>query len=229
MQPDDMTSISAERERILEWIQRDKTHIALSPTEVANLDRRLADGWGIRFVEGAESIVELLWGVSDKAAAERYIGAHDRAWAALSSGTACSSLQVEKNLFDTLAHPEILGPVTSQRRHLILDALAVALGLVRTLELKGEFLDVGCHAGFVGSLLSEASGRCVTGVDPSTAAIAFGRSHPACSPKLHLVEAAIPWNTGWGLSSAILSQKAAMSCFSVLSPTWGAPTASTAQ
>ena len=35
--------------------------------------------------------------------------------------------------------------------------------------------------------------------------------------------------TSCGLSSAILSQKAVISCFSVLSPTWGAPMASTAQ
>jgi hypothetical protein len=35
--------------------------------------------------------------------------------------------------------------------------------------------------------------------------------------------------TSCGLSFAILWQKAVMSSFSVLSPTWGAPTASTAQ
>ena len=40
----------------------------------------------------------------------------------------------------------------------------------------------------------------------------------------------LPLNvTSCGFSSAILSQNAAISCFSVRSPTWGAPSASTAQ
>ena len=45
------------------------------------------------------------------------------------------------------AHPELLGPVTSQRRHLLLDGIAAAIGLARYLGLDGDILDIGCHAG----------------------------------------------------------------------------------
>jgi hypothetical protein len=113
------TSLTAERHRTLDLIQLDKTRVAIGLDEVAHLDSRLTEAWGIRFVEDAKSIADLLARVADRGAADRFIAAHDEAAVALASGTGSSILQAEKTLFDTIAHPEILGPVTSTRRHII--------------------------------------------------------------------------------------------------------------
>jgi SAM-dependent methyltransferase len=199
----DARSITAERDRTLALVQGEKTMVALSPEEVRHLDLRLVDAWGIQFPSDANSVEELLAGALDRTAVDRFIKARGEASDALTRGDGHSTLSIEANLFDAMVHADIFGPITSLRRHLILDGICTALGLVQRLGLDGDTLDVGCHAGFVGSLLAEALGRPATGIDPSSAAIAFGRSYRGRSPMLNLVEAAIPWDTSARFDLAI--------------------------
>jgi SAM-dependent methyltransferase len=199
----DARSITAERDRTLALVQGEKTMVALSPEEVRHLDLRLVDAWGIQFPSDANSVEELLAGALDRTAVDRFIKARGEASDALTRGDGHSTLSIEANLFDAMVHADIFGPITSLRRHLILDGICTALGLVQRLGLDGDVLDVGCHAGFVGSLLAEALGRPATGIDPSSAAIAFGRSYRGRSPMLNLVEAAIPWDTSARFDLAI--------------------------
>ena len=97
------TSLTTERERRLDLIQGDKTRVAIGPVEVAHLDRRLADAWDIRFVEGAESIVDSLAPVRDREAVERFIEAHDDAAVVLSRGAGGSSFSTRSHILKSWA------------------------------------------------------------------------------------------------------------------------------
>jgi SAM-dependent methyltransferase len=85
--------------------------------------------------------------------------------------------------------------MTFQRRHLILDVTAVAIGLYRYLGLTDDVLDAGCHAGTISSLLAEVLDCDVTGIDLSREAIEFGRKHPARHSRVSLQQASMPWMT----------------------------------
>lgn len=182
-----------QQEKLLEKIQRDKTTIALELTEVRMIDQRLEQGWGIGFVEEVQSLPELLKPVTDREAVERFtrakakVEANHENTAALDAATAV--------LYDTIADRALLGPITTQRRHFILDGICAAIGLVRRLGIGGTIIDVGCHAGFVGSILSEVLNRPVVGIDPSAVAIVLGRSYLKNNQELELVHAGIPWET----------------------------------
>jgi SAM-dependent methyltransferase len=69
----------------------------------------------------------------------------------------------------------VLGPVTSQRRHFIIDGITIAIGLAKELRLE-RIIDVGCHTGITTNLISLELQRRVLGIDPSVAAINYARS-----------------------------------------------------
>ncbi|WP_149536626.1 class I SAM-dependent methyltransferase [Siccirubricoccus phaeus] len=161
--------------------------IALSRSEIFSLDRALAERWGIDFHEGEFDVWNLLGRAHDTAAVHRMRELFDE----VVSGERTEDAE----FYGAMAHPAVLGPMTSKRRHLILDVTALSIGLYRHLGLNGDVLDAGCHAGTVASLVAKALGCAVTGIDPVEEAIAFGHAHPARNPGVTLECASIPWST----------------------------------
>lgn len=168
----------------LDRVQADKALIALAPDEVRALDRALSEGWGIDFP--VTDAAGHLPAVTDRDAARRF----DKAYMTVAAGRVGEEAS---GFYDAIAHPELFGVVTSLRRHLIIDVAALVIGLCRSLSLSGEVADIGCHGGFLGSLVADATGLRVCGIDPSAEAIAFGNSNPAMSPRVELVKASVPW------------------------------------
>jgi SAM-dependent methyltransferase len=184
-----------QREALLSKIQQDKSRVALTPEEVRRIDRQLATHWGIDFHPDDRSLVDLLDSLDDQVAADRFWNAHKAAAQELARRASNTGGRADAAVYDAIAHPEILGPVTSQRRHFILDAIAAGIGLIRNLYLTGDILDAGCHAGFIASIMAETLSRDVVGIDPSLPAIELARQHSAHSARVESIEASIPWET----------------------------------
>ena len=176
----------AARDAVLRVVQEDKTSVALARKEVDALDRTLAEQWGIDFHEHGT-----LWDLLRRAGDQDAVDHLRDLWDSISSG---AELQDER-FYNAMAHPELLGPVSSLRRHLILDVTALSIGLYRRLGLNGPILDAGCHAGTVASLVAEAIGREVIGIDPAEEAIEMGLGHPARHPLASLEPGAMPWKS----------------------------------
>ena len=182
-----------ERDRILERLQAGKGKIALGSSEVRSIDQILAAVWGIAFPGTIATWEELLPRSAGCLAITRYNRAHDDVAEAMELGDKRVMAAAQARLYDALADPIILGPVMSQRRHLILDAICMAIGLARAISTTGPIVDVGCHAGFVSTILSEFLDCNVVGIDPSDRAITLARSRTAGKPQVEFYRAAMPW------------------------------------
>jgi SAM-dependent methyltransferase len=154
----------------------------------------LAAVWGIAFPGTVASWEELLPRSAHSPSVKRYIKAYDQVAQAMVRDDKRALAAAEAQLYDALADPIILGPVTSQRRHLILDGICMAIGLARAISINSKIVDIGCHAGFVSTTLSECLGCSVVGIDPSDAAITLARSRSADMPRVEFYRAAMPWN-----------------------------------
>jgi SAM-dependent methyltransferase len=166
-----------DRDSVLAELQTHKTRIAVPVEQVQAVDRRLERDWGIVFPDnGVSTWEDLVAADADPAAVARFRRAHDVAAAALRGRDRYAQVRSLAALYDVLVHPAVLGPVTSQRRHFIIDSIAAALGLSTHLHLD-RIIDIGCHAGTITSVLASELGRRVVGVDPSPIAIEYARLH----------------------------------------------------
>jgi SAM-dependent methyltransferase len=80
---------------------------------------------------------------------------------------------IENKWYDFIAQDPINGIVHSQKRTFIFDGVAWVTALCRSLDLKGEGLDVGCHTGYQTMWLGRNTHLSMTGIDVSSEAIAF--------------------------------------------------------
>lgn len=162
-----------EVERFFETVQADKTLIALGLDEVRYVDRTLGNEWDIRFRDHA-SLKELLGTISNKTAVDQYMAAHEAVAAAKMSNNVEGEAAGYGLLYEALANEAVLGPVTSQRRHYIIDSICMSIGLARVVGPSAKVLDAGCHAGFTSLILAEHVGE-IVGIDPSASAIDVAR------------------------------------------------------
>jgi len=154
----------------------------------------LTEEWGIAFCSD-KTLEDLLPRTEIPGPIADYWFAHDQVAEALKRNAIASVDQLTAILHNALADPAVLGPVTSSRRALILDGIALAIGLAERLGLNGPVLDVGCHAGFVTQSLARELGRDTVGIDPSTRAVEEGRRRLTVEPNLRLLVGGIPWDT----------------------------------
>jgi SAM-dependent methyltransferase len=194
--------MSAENDAVLEHIQQDKRRIALELEQVRTIDNSLDQDWGVVFPRsGASSWEDLLAAGVEASAVERFRDAHDAVAEALFEEDKAAQARSSAALYDALGHVAVLGPVTSQRRHFIIDGISVAIGLARTLRLE-RIIDVGCHAGITTSLISRELGCRVLGIDPSAAAIDFARSQARGAAEF--TAASIPFGGGERFDFAVV-------------------------
>lgn len=193
---------SAEWDAVLEEIQQDKSRIALPLEQVRTIDRSLEKDWGVVLPKPeAHSWEDLLAPDAEASAVDRFQDAHDAVADALLEEDMSGQTQLSADLYDALAHPTVLGPVTSQRRHYIIDGISLAIGLARTLQLE-RIIDVGCHAGITTNLISRELGCRVLGIDLSTEAIDFARLHAQGAAEF--LPAGIPFESGEQFDLAIV-------------------------
>jgi SAM-dependent methyltransferase len=178
----------AEVEKLLDSFGADKTRVALTLDEVRRVDDWLSEDWGIRFRSDCSTWEQLLCNGDDRNAVARYLEAHDQVADQMIHGRRLN----QRALYEALAHPSVLGPISSQRRHFILDASCLAIGLARATQAKNA-LDVGCHAGFLPDLLSRfVAGLHVTGIDLCEPAIQMANEHCDGRSNLSFVASPLP-------------------------------------
>jgi SAM-dependent methyltransferase len=186
----------SERETLLECMRNDRASIALSLEEVESVDRNLVDSWGIDFIGRGRSLdAYFLQSIRDEAAFNLLARARSALEVPQTGKRTVAKEDADWFFYESIAHPLLLGPVTSRRRHLILDSVCTAIALIRTMLLQGPVIDIGCHAGFVAQLISEYVDCNVTGIDPSTSAIELGKSKMRDRCKVDLINTAVPWST----------------------------------
>jgi SAM-dependent methyltransferase len=184
-----------EKDRFLGRLQEDKGKIALDSSEVSSIDQTLAAVWGITFPGSVDSWEDLLPRSASCPAITRFNKAQDEVAEAMARGDKRAMAAAVARLYDALADPIILGPVTSQRRHLILDGICLCIGLARAIAINGAIADLGCHGGFVATTLAQYLDCYVVGIDPSDEAIMLACSRSASIPKVEFYRAAMPWKT----------------------------------
>lgn len=179
-----------DREHVLAELQTHKELVALSVEHVKSIDRQLDQQWNVVFPGNASSWEDLLDPAADRAAVDRYWRAHDEVAESVSCGDRSAERRAMADLYEELAHPAVLGAVTSQRRHFILDSIAVACGLAKQLGLD-RIVDVGCHAGVTTNIIAAELGTSVTGVDPSGRAIEYAKAR--AQSNVEFVVASVPF------------------------------------
>ena len=121
-----------QREKLLAEIGKDQSLIALSPEDVREIDRQLSSNWGFKYYPRRADLFNVLDRLEDQGAVQRFWDAHNEAAVKLAhpAGPADN--------FDVIAHPKLLGRITSQRRHYILDAIAMIIALRGCLGVTGR-------------------------------------------------------------------------------------------
>jgi SAM-dependent methyltransferase len=183
-----------QREKLLAEIGKDQSLIALSPEDVREIDRQLSSNWGFKYYPRRADLFNVLDQPEDQGAVERFWDAHNEAAAKLTHppGTADN---FDEEIYDTIAPFELLGPITSQRRPFILDAIAMSIGLSRCLGVTEGILDVGCHTGLVTNLLSERLRPSAVGIDPREPTIEFAKRFKRPLSAGEFVHTKLPWKT----------------------------------
>lgn len=197
-----MTTMADERANSLAALINDDLGGSLDLSEVQSIDDTLKNDWGIDFIQ-FDSMDELLHSLPASRAVEVFLERHDEVAEAMLAGDDYQQRIAEGRLYDCLGNAELLGPVTSARRHLILDALCLFIAHYRYLGLDGPILDVGCHAGMTSQILARHLSRPVVGIDPSSPAIELGRSRINNSD-ITLIAEGIPWKTDRRFNAAFV-------------------------
>lgn len=164
---------------------------SVSSEEVSAISSRLDRDWQIRLRTRAQYIDELE-SIPDEAAVARLYAAEAAAAAQFQAGSRKSNLEVETGYFRAVAAPGLHGLITSRHRAWILDAIALAVSVVRANHITGGILDVGCHAGHAASVLAHHLPNSIAGIDPLREAIDFGSAHAGRHPRVQLRHARMP-------------------------------------
>lgn len=169
---------AVERELLCERLIADKRRLGLPLEDVRQIDRYLADHWGITMPLPPAAWKRRLRELVGKGVAAQYWHLHD----ALASHYEIGSeppADLETAFYDVLADPRICGHVHSQKRTEILDAGCLLVFLAQTLGVSGPILDVGCHTGHHAHLLARDVGVPVVGIDLSSKALETARGKAA--------------------------------------------------
>jgi SAM-dependent methyltransferase len=166
-----------------------KRGIVVTPEDLRQIDEALVARWQIDFISTPATLLEYMEALPEGETRTRGLAAFkaDVATRGGSSG--------EQNMYEAMADPQLCGLVTSSRRHYLLDAVAMAIALYRTLGLTGPILDVGCHVGVAPDLMAEILGVPVVGLEPVDAAVRIGSERLSGRPDVSIVHGAIPWQT----------------------------------
>lgn len=180
------------REARLRQAAENKALFALSPRDLLRIDEMLVAEWNIDCPEIGTTFATALEAVRDRDKAHRLEQIMNTTAVRLENARV-DHLKAEMPIFEAIADPELLGLVSSRRRHVIIDSIAVAVGLARYLGIGGPILDAGCHAGFLPIIAAEFLSNTFVGIDPAAGAIELGRTHLKDPERVSLVKAAIPW------------------------------------
>lgn len=159
-----------DRQAMCEQIDKDKRVLALSLARVQRIDNCLQEDWGIGLPAHPDKLVDVLMDAAGTRLTEKYVELHDERLAYLEHDQDVPT-KLDTAFYDLIADARISGHIHSQKRTEILDATCLLIRLVEAFQITGPVLDVGCHTGYVASILANETGLPVHGIDLATKAI----------------------------------------------------------
>lgn len=159
------------------------------PRTVADIDDRLVNDWLLDLVPDERRILERYpdhhrWAAKLDEANERAVERHD-------SGGRFD----EREIWRLMARPSLFALRGANRRHYILDGIAMAIGIARRFAITDPILDAGCHLGVTANVLAKLLPNEVVGIDPIGATIDAAKTLNAGIGNLSFVRSGLPWAT----------------------------------
>lgn len=168
---------------VLATMAKDKNMLSLEPDEIFMVDTHLVERWNVNFVMTDQDFVAE---VVNKSSPETQ-SAFDNIM--VSGGRESDYTQ----FYDLISQQPLLGKTTSKRRAIIIDAISLAASIVRTLDIQGDVIDIGCHAGIIPEVLSCLIDNRIDGVDPSKEAIKVAKEENKGNQRLRFFPARVPF------------------------------------
>ncbi len=159
------------------------------PRTVAEIDARLGADWLLDLVPDERRIVDRYpdhprWAAKLDVANERAVARHED-----------GGRFDEREIWRLMARPSLFALRGANRRHYILDGIAMGVGIARRFAIAGPILDAGCHLGVTASVLARLLPNAVIGIDPIGATIDAAQALNAGIPNLSFVRSGLPWAT----------------------------------
>ena len=156
---------------------------------VAEIDTRLVSDWLLDLVPDERRILSRYpdhprWAAKLEEANERAVARQD-------SGVHID----EREIWRLMARPSLFALRGANRRHYILDGIAMAVGIARRFAITDPILDAGCHLGVSASVLARVLPNEVVGIDPIGATIDAAKALNAGVSNLSFVRSGLPWST----------------------------------
>ncbi|BAQ45815.1 class I SAM-dependent methyltransferase [Methylobacterium aquaticum] len=156
---------------------------------VAEIDARLVNDWLLDLAPDERRILDRYpdhprWVAKLEEANERAVARHD-------SGGRFD----EREIWRLMARPSLFAQRGANRRHYILDGIAMAVGIARRFDITDPILDAGCHLGVSASVLARLLPNEVVGIDPIGATIDAARALNTGVANLSFVRSGLPWST----------------------------------
>ncbi|MHC2841728.1 class I SAM-dependent methyltransferase [Bradyrhizobium diazoefficiens] len=101
----------------------------------------------------------------------------------------------EREMFRLLAHPGLFAFAAAARRHIVLDGIAFAIGVLRHFAFNGAVLDAGCHIGVSTSILGRLATNKIVGLDPVGPAIDRAKKLSVGLPNVEFIRGMLPWKS----------------------------------
>ena len=132
---------------------------------MAEIDARLGADWLLDLVPDERRIVNRYpdhprWAAKLDEANERAVARHED-----------GGRFDEREIWRLMARPSLFALRGANRRHYILDGIAMGVGIARRFAIAGPILDAGCHLGVTASVLARLLPNAVVGIDPIGATI----------------------------------------------------------
>lgn len=165
-----------------------KNSLSLDLSEISMIDSHLLGQWGVDFIQTDQDFRSVVMESIPPKIRPAFEAEYEKA-----------VLNSEKNgtehtgFYDMMSHQPLLGLSTSKRRALIIDAISLAASIVRSLDISGDVLDVGCHAGVVPETLTKVISNRIDGVDPSKEAIKVASEVSKGNSQLNFTCASVPF------------------------------------
>ncbi len=148
----------------------------------------LANEWKVEFHETPLGINDYVRSVVSEKAANSFETASAK------SITSRFSDATTSILLEVMCDPELLGVVTSHRRHFLIDSIALAASVIRHAEISGDVLDIGCHVGMASHALARIVPNRVLGLDPVSTAISTARERVKDVANVEFLAGRMPLN-----------------------------------
>lgn len=166
----------------------DKNTLSLDHSEISMIDAHLVERWGVDFIETDGDFWSVVMETAPPSIRSAFEAEYEKA-----------VLNLEKHgaehtgFYDMMSRQPLLGISTSKRRALVIDAVSLSASIIRALDINGDVLDVGCHAGVIPDALSQVIGNRIDGIDPSREAIKVASEEAKGNDQLSFSCSSVPF------------------------------------